>query len=194
MAVAARRSRSACTHPIAARVVTATRYNAVSRRASMAELLNAKRAPSLQCPIDRLDEMVLSHPLAVGGDRQAQHEAVGLDELSGCDHERRSACRHLRPLGPHVVVDLLAQQLPHLRLRRGERSRQQVDVAQSARFLADSARRTCAIRPHIGDEEPDEEPEDQSERCHQPRAERPQRGVVTASSHHQEHHEDEHHG
>ena len=43
MAVAARRSRSACTHPIAARVVTATRYNAVSRRASMAELLNAKR-------------------------------------------------------------------------------------------------------------------------------------------------------
>jgi hypothetical protein len=152
----------------------------------MAELLNAKRARRASSgPIDRLDELVLSHPLAVGGDRQAQHEALGLDELSGCDHERRLACRHLRPLGRHVVVDLLAQQLPHLRLRRGERSRQQVDVAQSARFLADSARRTRAIRPHIGDEEPDEKPEDQSERCHQPRAERPQRGVVTASSHHQ---------
>jgi hypothetical protein len=159
----------------------------------MAELLNAKRA-RLQCPIDRLDELVLSHPLAVGGDRQGQHEALGLDELSGCDHERRLACRHLRPLGHHVVVDLLAQQLSHLRLRRGERSRQQVDVAQGARFLAHSARRTGAIGPDVGDEEPDEKPEDQSERCHQPRAERPQRGVVTASSHHEEHHEDEHHG
>jgi hypothetical protein len=60
--------------------------------------------------------------------------------------------------------------------------------------LADSARRTRAIRPDIGDEESDEESEDQSERCHQPRAERPQRGVVTASSNHEEHHEDEHHG
>jgi len=161
----------------------------------MAELLNAKRARRASSgPIDRLDELVLSHPLAVGGDRQAQHEALGLHELSGGDHERRLACRHLRPLGRHVVVDLVAQQLPHLRLRRGERSRQQVDVAQGARFLADSARRTGAIGPDVGDEEPDEKPEDQSERCHQPRAERPQRGVVTATAHHEEHHEDEHHG
>ena len=46
MAVAARRSRSACTHPMAARVVAATRNSVVRRKGSMADLLNARRASS----------------------------------------------------------------------------------------------------------------------------------------------------
>jgi len=44
MAVAARRSRSAWTHPMAARVVAATRNSVVRRKGLMADLLNARRA------------------------------------------------------------------------------------------------------------------------------------------------------
>jgi len=69
MAVAARRSRSACTHPMAARVVAATRNSVVRRKGLMADLLNARRAARLQRPVDRHDELALRDALTVGGDR-----------------------------------------------------------------------------------------------------------------------------
>jgi hypothetical protein len=80
-----------------------------------------------------------------------------------------------------VLADRAAHEEAHLR-RQGLREHQR--LAELRRLLAHEGPRAVEVRPHVGREEPDQEPEDDRKRRERDRRDRLERGLVSAAHGH----------